>query len=122
MTHEDLSLAMQRVRQMEALFDRLSAALRESPALLPADEELRQAAQSLSDYQSGGDWLRDYKLEEQGLLPAGLKRGVLSEDGLYALLCSPELEALLDGGAPAGQTQDPDRGPDAVTRDSEGSV
>ena len=42
---------------------------------------------ALERYQSSGLWLHDYQLDEQGLLPTDLKRGVLSEDGLYNLLC-----------------------------------
>jgi len=33
-----------------------------------------------------GQWLADYELDEAGGLPPDLKRGVLSEDGLYNLL------------------------------------
>lgn len=31
-------------------------------------------------------WKRDFTTDEAGLLPKDLKRGVLSEDGIYALL------------------------------------
>ena len=37
-------------------------------------------------YYESGQWLRDYELDEQGLLPPNLKRGVLSQDGVYDLL------------------------------------
>ena len=40
----------------------------------------------LEDYLSSGNWLKDYEADEAGLIPAGMKRGVLSEDGLYDLL------------------------------------
>lgn len=33
-----------------------------------------------------GQWLEDYELDSAGLLPKELKRGVLSQDGLYNLL------------------------------------
>ena len=33
-----------------------------------------------------GQWLKDFEADEKGKLPANLKRGVLSEDGLYNLL------------------------------------
>ena len=45
-------------------------------------EMLRQ----LSDYYSSPEWKRDYAADEAGLLPNDLKRGVLSEDGIYNLL------------------------------------
>ena len=40
----------------------------------------------LSDYYSSPAWKRDFAAEESGLLPKDLKRGVLSEDGIYDLL------------------------------------
>ena len=94
---KDLARAVERVSRMEALFDRLSSALRDDPERIETDVELREAAGTLAAYQTSGDWLRDYELDERGLLPAELKRGVLSQDALYALLCSPEIEAVLAG-------------------------
>ena len=40
----------------------------------------------LAVYYSSDAWKRDYAADEAGLLPKDLKRGVLSEDGLYNLL------------------------------------
>jgi len=45
-------------------------------------ELLRQ----LSDYYGSAAWKRDLAADEAGLLPKDLKRGVLSEDGIYDLL------------------------------------
>lgn len=64
-----------RIRRMEAVFD----ALRNDPAR----DDLRR---ELTAYYEGGQWLRDYRLDELGLLPPGLKRGVLSQDAVYDLL------------------------------------
>ncbi len=41
---------------------------------------------ALSEYYSSDAWKRDYAADEAGLFPKDLKRGVLSEDGIYALL------------------------------------
>lgn len=41
---------------------------------------------ALSDYYSSDAWRRDFAADEAGLLPQDLKRGVLSEDGIYNLL------------------------------------
>ena len=46
-------------------------------------EELLRA---LSDYYGSPAWKRDLASDEAGLLPKDLKRGVLSEDGIYDLL------------------------------------
>ena len=40
----------------------------------------------LRNYMDSGQWLSDFEADEAGLLPPRLKRGVLSEDGLYNLL------------------------------------
>lgn len=54
---------------------------------LPADAPERDdLLHALSDYYGSDAWKRDFAAEEAGLLPDGLKRGVLSEDGLYHLL------------------------------------
>lgn len=63
---------IERVTYMEALFDR---------AL-----ETREIPRELMDYYFGGQWLQDYQADERGELPEGLKRGVLSEDGVWNLL------------------------------------
>jgi hypothetical protein len=47
-----------------------------------APELLRQ----LSDYYGSPAWKRDFAADEAGLLPKELRRGVLSEDGIYHLL------------------------------------
>ena len=97
----ELAESTARVRLMEALYDRLSYALDSAPGSLAADGELQAAARSLAAYQSGGNWLPDYTLDEAGLFPPEFKRGVLSQDGLYELLCREELKALLSDAEPA---------------------
>ena len=57
-------------------------------------EDIMQQAESgsvdqlkaLSGYYGSDAWKRDFAADEAGLLPKDLKRGVLSEDGIYALL------------------------------------
>lgn len=40
----------------------------------------------LEAYYTSGLWLEDYQADEAGELPRELKRGVLSQDGLFDLL------------------------------------
>ena len=40
----------------------------------------------LREYMDSGRWKADFGADERGEIPSGLKRGVLSEDGLYDLL------------------------------------
>lgn len=81
MEEQILTQAVDRIREMEAIFDALLAASDREPPAVPED---RLAV--LLEYYEGGQWLRDYELDEAGLLPGDLKRGVLSEDGVYNLL------------------------------------
>ena len=70
----------ERVRFYETLFDEVSAA-GDSCAC-----DIEQKRRILENYYTSGQWLKDYEADEQGLLPEGLKRGVLSQDALYDLL------------------------------------
>ena len=40
----------------------------------------------LREYYGSEEWKRDFSDEEAGLFPTGLRRGVLSEDGIYHVL------------------------------------
>ena len=60
---------------------------------------LRRLTEKLETYYTGDDWKRDFADDEAGLLPKEIKRGVLSEDGLYNLLEAARdfrIEALLE--------------------------
>ena len=72
---------IQRIEQMEKIFDKVQNMITENNV---SAEEL---VQELKIYYESGLWLSDYEADERGELPVGLKRGVLSQDGLYNLLC-----------------------------------
>ena len=72
-----------RIRRMEKVFDELRAA---SPDSIRTDAALNRKLRILVRYYESGAWLKDYERDERGELPADLKRGVLSEDGVYNLL------------------------------------
>ena len=73
--------SIERVRQMEEIFDALSDGINKEPPCIDA-----KLMRILVDYYESPDWMNDYELDEAGLLPCDLKRGVLSEDGVYNLL------------------------------------
>lgn len=81
-----LQEAINRIRQMEQTFDRLLTAERADPASLRVNPALSSLLQDLTRYYEGGQWLRDYELDEKGCLPPELKRGVLSQDAVYDFL------------------------------------
>ena len=63
---------IERIQYMEALYD---LALRTG-----------EISGELVDYYESGQWLKDYEADERFELPRDLKRGVLSQDGLWDLL------------------------------------
>jgi hypothetical protein len=65
----------ERILSMEEVPDELQA-------------KLQHLLQKLDVYYRSDDWKQDFADDEAGLLPKNLKRGVLSEDGLYNLLSS----------------------------------
>ena len=73
----------ERIAAMEAAYERARAALAAGQTDAPEFP-------LLADYMDSGDWLRDYEADEQGRIPKDLKRGVLSQDGLYNLVCDWE--------------------------------
>ena len=77
---------LDRVVFYEQIYDDLRAAVHEGEE----SGELRRKLSLLEDYYSSGEWRKDYETDEAGLLPAGLKRGVLSQDGVYDLLAEWE--------------------------------
>lgn len=79
--------AILRVQEMEAAFDKLQQAWAEQPQAFRTEEELRRVLQTVTAYYESLLWQADYRLDEEGAFPAGMKRGILSEDGFYNFLC-----------------------------------
>lgn len=71
---------------MEDCFDEVTRMLAELDGTIGKWEDAKDQLEVLKDYMDSGDWRKDYEADEAGKLPAGLKRGVLSQDGLYDLL------------------------------------
>ena len=75
-----------RINSMEQHLERASSAIINFSAALDKYIEAQQSIAALSDYYGSDEWKQDYADDEAGLLPADLKRGVLSEDGIWNLL------------------------------------
>ena len=71
---------------MEQLFDLAKEAMEEPRMSLDTYEKVQEAIAILSEYYGSDEWKQDYADDEAGLLPKDLKRGVLSEDGIWNLL------------------------------------
>lgn len=95
-----------RITQMEVLFTKCEETVRqlrqaiENKASINSDltnftsvlkdlfdlKDLTSALSTLEAYYTSPAWRTDFEADEAGLLPPDLKRGVLSEDGIYNLL------------------------------------
>ena len=78
--------AIKRINEMESILDE---ALRKMDNAEEAPQELLEyqtEIKKLDEYYSDQDLKDDFALDEDGLLPKDLKRGVLSEDGIYDAL------------------------------------
>ena len=82
---ENLQETIFRIRQMECCFDELEQAVQNDPAVC-TEPWFCEQLQQLLDYYENGQWMRDYKLDEQGFFPSDLKRGILAEDTIYNFL------------------------------------
>ena len=77
---------LDRIRYMEQLFDFVIEARKEQTISQDKKARIREATRILTEYYESKEWKQDFADDEAGLLPKDLKRGVLSEDGLWDLL------------------------------------
>lgn len=75
-----------RIKRMEQYFDEITEVTKTDSEAVYKDEVLQKKWQALLGYYENGQWLRDYEADERGELPKELKRGVLSQDGVYNLI------------------------------------
>ena len=77
---------IERIRQMEQRFNKTLAFIQE-PTITPESlEAIKEDIAILDEYYGSEVWRQDLADDEAGRLPKGLKRGVLSEDGIWNLL------------------------------------
>ena len=72
-----------RISEMEAILDRANYLIENNSSNL---EKFRPEIEKLEAYYTSQLWKDDFALDEAGELPSSLKRGVLSEDGIYDML------------------------------------
>ena len=77
---------IERIRKMEQLMERVTQALRELSVALDNYEAVQEDLMTLEAYYGSETWKQDFADDEAGYLPKDLKRGVLSEDGIWNLL------------------------------------
>ncbi len=81
-----IETAIKRVTEMESILDEAMRRLDSADEFPEARLDYQPEMRKLDEYYSGQDWKDDFALDEEGLLPKDLKRGVLSEDGIYDAL------------------------------------
>lgn len=77
---------IERIKQMELRMEHAAKAVMALSVALDNYEAVQEDLTALSEYYDGEAWKQDYTDDEAGRLPADLKRGVLSEDGIWNLL------------------------------------
>lgn len=75
-----------RIEDMELAFDRAKSALDKLESALGEYSAAADDIKKLSCYLNSSERLLDLKADEAGKLPCDLRRGVLSEDGIWDLL------------------------------------
>ena len=75
-----------RIRLMERRLNLATSAVKRLEAALDKWEDAQEAIAALEEYYGSDLWKQDLTDDEAGRLPADLKRGVLSEDGMWNLL------------------------------------
>ncbi len=94
--NKDNKQQIARIRTMEQRMNRVAAAVKRLSVALDKWESAQEDITALGEYYGSDLWRQDFADDEAGLLPADLKRGVLSEDGLWNLLVDVrELDILL---------------------------
>jgi hypothetical protein len=77
---------IERVERYEQLYDEVLQEVERRDGGSEVDPSFDEKVQLLREYYASGQWLEDYIADENGEFPPDMKRGVLSQDGLYDLL------------------------------------
>ena len=75
-----------RIAHYEQIMDRIIRVIEQDGITPVVYESVLPELEELEAYYTGPEWQEDYAADEAGLLPEGLKRGVLSQDGISDLL------------------------------------
>ena len=90
---------IERITHMESLLDRSTEVINRLEQALKDFATLQPDIAELEAYYTSPQWRKDFEADEAGKLPPDLKRGVLSEDGLWNLLeAYQRLQAELNKG------------------------
>ena len=77
---------IKRIEEMEELLNASNTAIKNLEKALKVYNKSQDGIHTLATYYSSKEWKEDFEADEKGKLPNDLKRGVLSEDGIYNML------------------------------------
>ena len=75
-----------RIEEMEKHFERASDVVARLSGALDDFAQVQESVKALEAYYGSKELKKDFRDDEKGILPTDLKRGVLSEDGVWNLL------------------------------------
>ena len=88
----------QHIYQMEAILDKAQQKMDALEQQIADFKEYQAKIQELEAYYMSQQWKDDFAMDEDGKFPKRLKKGVLSEDGIYNMLeRNKEIMKILDG-------------------------
>ena len=84
--NNECKMNIDRIIAMEQRFEKAGAAMDALEATMEQYLSIQEDIEVLDDYLGSDEWHADRADDEAGRLPEGLRRGVLSEDGIWNLL------------------------------------
>lgn len=77
---------IKRIEDLEYKFNEVSRVMAALDMAFDEYTDIKDWIGELKDYMESGQWRKDFEADEKGEIPEDLKRGILSEDGLFDLL------------------------------------
>ena len=77
---------LERIKHMDDILNRAESTLSDLRKVLDDYKKMENELNELEDYYISKLWRKDFDDDEAGKLPADLKRGVLSEDGIWNVM------------------------------------
>ena len=77
---------LQNIREMESILDEATQKMDALEKKIAEYEDFQPEIKKLEAYYTSQQWKDDHAMDEEGRFPKELKRGVLSEDGIWNLL------------------------------------
>ncbi len=76
----------QHLFKMESILNKANQKMNALEKMIHEYEEFQPEIAELEEYYTSQQWKDDFSMDEKGKLPENLKRGILSEDGIYNML------------------------------------